>query len=131
MNGYPNAKDLKVENGTIKCCEFINNGVFKSETGEAISELPPFYRLSVNLKPTSSSNVNMELWLPLSENWNGRFLGTGNGGGAGSIFYDMIPVGLRRGFASANTDLARRQMQMIWSLTRNGRRISETVERMS
>ena len=43
------------------------------------------------LKPTSDSLINMELWLP-AENWNGKFMGVGNGGFAGSIqglFMDM------------------------------------------
>ena len=55
--------------------------------------------------PTSDSRINIEIWLPL-EGWNGRLLGTGNGGGAGSIAYGMGMIeGLKRGFAVANTDL--------------------------
>ncbi len=37
--------------------------------------------------------------------WNGRFLGTGNGGGAGKINYRELALGLKRGYATANTDM--------------------------
>ena len=59
--------------------------------------------MQVNLKPTQSSNINVELWLPLPKYWNNKFLGTGNGGGI--ICYSPLRYGLLRGFATANTDL--------------------------
>jgi feruloyl esterase len=37
--------------------------------------------------------------------WNHRLLGTGNGGGGGGISYGSLIAGLRRGFATVNTDL--------------------------
>lgn len=37
--------------------------------------------------------------------WNGDFLGTGNGGSAGSIVTIALANGLRRGYATANTDM--------------------------
>ncbi len=46
----------------------------------------------------------MEVWLPV-DNWNGRFLGTGSGGGAGAINYWSLLTGLQRGFAVAHTDM--------------------------
>ncbi|ORE93308.1 hypothetical protein ATO4_16215 [Aurantimonas sp. 22II-16-19i] len=67
--------------------------------------MPPFCRVEAIVTPTPDSKIGIEVWLP-SESWNGRFLGTGNGGGAGSIAYGMGMIeGLRRGFAVANTDL--------------------------
>ena len=56
------------------------------------------------LKPTSDSNINVELWLP-TKNWNGKFLAVGNGGWAGAIqgWGDMQEA-LRRGYATAGTD---------------------------
>ena len=36
--------------------------------------------------------------------WNGRFLGVGNGGFAGTINYEQMSSSLRRGFATASTD---------------------------
>jgi len=54
---------------------------------------------------TPDSRIGIEVWLPLA-GWNGRLLGTGNGGGAGRIAYEMGMIeGLKRGFAVANTDM--------------------------
>lgn len=44
------------------------------------------------------------MWLP-TEGWNGKFLGTGNGGYAGVIQYGLLASGLRRGYAVASTDM--------------------------
>ena len=55
-------------------------------------------------KPTPSSNIGIEIWLP-KEKWNERFLGTGNGGGGGKISQELLSAGVRRGFAVANTNL--------------------------
>jgi feruloyl esterase len=67
--------------------------------------LPGFCRVQARAAPTPESDIGIEIWLPL-KGWNGRFLGTGNGGGAGSIAYGMGMIeGLKRGFAVANTDM--------------------------
>jgi feruloyl esterase len=67
--------------------------------------LPAFCRVELKARPSLDSDVGIEVWLPL-EGWNGRFLGTGNGGGAGAIAYGMGMIeGLKRGFAVANTDM--------------------------
>jgi feruloyl esterase len=47
-------------------------------------------------------DIRFELWLP--PEWNGRFLGVGNGGYTGAINYPALSLGLARGFASASTD---------------------------
>src|SRR5260370_982797 len=40
-----------------------------------------------------------------SAGWNGKYEGTGNGGYAGTIFYNGLADGLQRGYAVANTDM--------------------------
>ena len=52
----------------------------------------------------ATSQVAIEVWLP-ETGWNGRFLGTGNGGFAGAIETGALELGVVEGFASANTDL--------------------------
>lgn len=70
-----------------------------------VATLPAFCRVEAIATPTPDSRIGIEIWLPLA-GWNGRLLGTGNGGGAGRIAYEMGMVeGLKRGFAVANTDL--------------------------
>ncbi len=65
---------------------------------------PEHCRLTMVLKPTPDSNINVELWLP-TQNWNGKFLAVGNGGWAGAIQgYGDMQEALRRGYATAGTD---------------------------
>ncbi len=72
---------------------------------ERAASLPAFCRVRMQATPTPDSQIGIEVWLPVKD-WNGRFLGTGNGGGAGSIAYGMGMIeGLKRGFAVANSDL--------------------------
>ncbi len=48
------------------------------------------------------TEIEFELWLP--QDWNGRFLGVGNGGMTGAINFPSMRDGLARGFATASTD---------------------------
>jgi feruloyl esterase len=66
-------------------------------------ELPAFCRVAATLKPTSDSDIQIEVWLPAS-GWNGKFQAVGNGGWAGSISYSAMGQALRRGYATASTD---------------------------
>lgn len=84
--------------------ERVADGQFKQPSGKELLNLPAFCRLSIVSQPAPESNIRIEVWLP-EMSWNGRLLGTGNGGGAGSIIYPALADGVRRGFATANTDL--------------------------
>jgi feruloyl esterase len=55
------------------------------------------------LAPVPDSSIKIEVWMPAA-GWNGRFVGTGNGGAAGAIFYWEMAPQLARGYAVANTD---------------------------
>ena len=62
-------------------------GALASEHGfenPVFSKLPTFCRLIAVSRPSGDSNIKIEVWLPLS-GWNGKFMGQGNGGFAGSI----------------------------------------------
>ena len=69
------------------------------------------------LKPTSDSLINMELWMP-TENWNGKFMGVGNGGFAGSIQgrTNEMPQELRLGYATAGTDTGHQDPGGDWAI---------------
>ncbi|MFT8719440.1 tannase/feruloyl esterase family alpha/beta hydrolase [Acetobacter sp.] len=64
---------------------------------------PAFCRVAITLHPTSDSQIRTEIWLPL-EGWNGKLLGVGNFGWAGSIMYDGMATGVGEGYAVASTD---------------------------
>ncbi|MVM31457.1 tannase/feruloyl esterase family alpha/beta hydrolase [Spirosoma sp. HMF4905] len=89
---------------TITTADCVPAGTFTPPGGQAIADLPAFCRVAATLKPTPESMIRIEVWLPQT-NWNGRFLGTGTGGGAGSISYSALANGLKRGFATTNTDM--------------------------
>jgi len=69
------------------------------------------------LKPTSDSLINMELWLP-TQNWNGKFMGVGNGGFAGSIqgLGNDMPQAIRLGYATAGTDTGHQDAGGAWAI---------------
>jgi Tannase and feruloyl esterase len=67
-------------------------------------QLPAFCRVTATLTPSPDSNILIEVWLPQA-GWNGRYVGTGNGGYAGAIQYPALARALAQGYAVANTDM--------------------------
>jgi len=65
--------------------------------------LPPFVRVELVSRPSDTSYIRHTLWLPME--WNGIFLGIGNGGLAGLLRYERLPVGVIAGCATAHTDM--------------------------
>jgi feruloyl esterase len=70
---------------------------------KAFADLPAFCRVAATLRPTSDSEINIEVWLP-SAGWNGKYLAVGNGGWTGAIDRNALAAGLQRGYATAATD---------------------------
>jgi feruloyl esterase len=67
------------------------------------ADLPSFCRVTATLKPSSDSDIKVEVWMPQS-GWNGKMQGVGNGGWAGSIQYGPLAAAIRRGYAAVSTD---------------------------
>ncbi len=78
-------------------------GSFTLPNGRGISGLPAFCQVHGVSKPTDSSVIHFEVWLPAS-NWNGKLQGIGNGGLAGTISFAPMANALRNGYAAASTD---------------------------
>jgi feruloyl esterase len=97
-------KSLQLENTTIILAESVTSGtVTIMDSRPSFSGLPAFCRVAGVLRPTADSAIHFEVWLP-AQNWNGRLLGAGNGGFAGSIGYDELANYLKRNFAVAGSD---------------------------
>lgn len=69
----------------------------------------PFCRVQVTHKMPydivfGDADVYSEVWLPTTT-WNGRYLGTGNGGSAPTISYSALNSGIKAGYATANTSM--------------------------
>jgi feruloyl esterase len=77
--------------------------------GALYSSLPAFCRVAATLRPSSDSDIKIEVWLPIasaggSGGWNGKFQAVGNGGWAGTISYGALALAVSAGYASASTD---------------------------
>ena len=73
---------------------------YATEDGVAV---PPFVRFELVSRPAETSYIRHEVWLPLQ--WNGIFIGAGNGGMAGNIRYERLAFGVRNSCATAHTDM--------------------------
>jgi Tannase and feruloyl esterase len=99
---------LALENTTITTAQLVRAGQFTAPGGAGrganpYRDLPEFCRVALTIKPTSDSDIKVEVWLP-AQGWNGKFQAVGNGGWAGSISYTAIADAVRAGYASASTD---------------------------
>ena len=74
---------------------------------------PAHCRVAAVLTPSADSHIEMEVWLPSPEAWNGKFQAVGNGGWAGNISVGTAnpqPMGrslwsaLKEGYATASND---------------------------
>jgi len=88
----------------ITVAESVTTGVLEiADSGERFTDLPALCRVAGELRPTPDSRIRFEVWLP-AHGWNGRLLGAGNGGFAGSIYYQQLAAYVKRGFAVSGTD---------------------------
>jgi feruloyl esterase len=100
-------KSLKLENTEITVAESVSTGTLAIPGEPPMSGLPAMCRVTGVLRPTGDSAIRFEVWMP-EQVWNGRFLGVGNGGFAGSIGYQQFIPYLKRGFAVAGSDAGHR-----------------------
>lgn len=68
----------------------------------AADGLPAFCEVQATLNPAPGSNIGVVYRLP--EGWNGKILGIGGGGWAGNVRIDAAADGLKRHYATAQTD---------------------------
>jgi feruloyl esterase len=67
---------------------------------EVFAQLPAFCQVKVTSRPTSESEIKIEVWLP-SNAWNGRLQAVGNGGFSSSIQYGPLAQAVLKGYAGA------------------------------
>jgi len=107
LTSCENLASLKLPDATITAAELVSPPAkFGAEAAapQAVTVGVAFCRVAATLKPSPDSNIGVEVWLPPAKVWNGKFLGTGNGGAGGSIYYSALTAGVQLGFATANTD---------------------------
>src|SRR5271156_5479449 len=103
---------LTLPNTIITSAETVAAGAFTppatmapwlSGDPKLFKRLPAFCRLTAEAKPTTDSNIKIEVWMPVT-GWNGKFRGQGNGGFAGEIDYGGLALAVSLGYASGGTD---------------------------
>jgi hypothetical protein len=108
---------LKLLDTTVTAAQTVPAGAF-TPPGDipnvalaVYKKLPAFCRLQGVIRPTPDSEIDFEVWMPTS-GWNGKYLGVGNGGLAGSINYRAatgsnspdLAQALASGYAASSTD---------------------------
>jgi feruloyl esterase len=101
---------LKLPDTTITLAQAVAAGAFSAGAaggrgggGNPYADLPAFCRVTATIKPTSDSDIKVEIWMPMA-GWNGKFQGVGNGAWQGSIGTAALATGLRKGYATISTD---------------------------
>ena len=100
---------LKLPDTTITMAQSVAAGAFSTGAaggrggGNAYANLPPFCRVALTIKPSSDSDIKVEVWMPMT-GWNGKFQGVGNGAWNGAVQTAALATGLARGYAMASTD---------------------------
>src|SRR5262245_60563610 len=88
---------LALKDATVTSARLVSTGEFvppsategNAANRNAFKNLPAFCRVAATLKPSSDSDIKVEVWLPAS-GWNGKFQAVGNGGWAGAISYPAM-----------------------------------------
>ena len=86
-------------NATVTAAHWYPAGEF---TSGRTFPVPAFCRVMVTARPTTDSDIKVEVWLP--DAWNGKLLGTDNGGFSGAINYAALAGAIAKGYAAVSTD---------------------------
>jgi feruloyl esterase len=101
----------KIPDTTITLAQTVAAGTFNGppvpksggELNLFYKSLPAFCRVVAEAKPSSDSDIKLEVWLPVS-GWNGKLEGIGVGGFAGLISHSGLATSVKAGYAGAATD---------------------------
>ena len=107
----PDLAKLTLPDTIITLAQEVGAGAFPAPATGArganpFANLPAFCRIQATLKPSSDSDIKMELWMPVASSWNGKLRGTGNGGLGGGAVVNANPLanGVRLGYATAGNN---------------------------
>jgi feruloyl esterase len=83
-----------------------------ADARSAVRIMIPFCRVQGIIE----MEIGFELWLPNPAAWNGKFLGAGVGGDAGSFNFNELPRGVNREYASGTTDTGHKAADRNWMM---------------
>jgi feruloyl esterase len=106
-------RSVSIPNTTITKTELVAAGAFPAPAGRGggeggrprFDDLPTFCRVAATSRPTSDSEIKIEVWLPATT-WNGKLRGTGNGGlgGGAGVGVGALAAGVRGGYATVGSN---------------------------
>ena len=97
-------KSAKISDTTIISAEAVPAGDLTTGDKVTRKNMPAFCRVVASVKDAPDSDIRVELWMP-NGGWKGVFHGNGNGGYGGTLGTGGIAAGVKRGYASATTDM--------------------------
>jgi hypothetical protein len=109
-------REVQLDHTTITSAQFVDSGKFvppvmvrrgSPEFFTAFNTLPAFCRVQAVSRPSSDSDIRIEVWIPIA-GWNARYVGVGNGSYGGSINYYRLGESLNTGNATSSTDTGHR-----------------------
>jgi feruloyl esterase len=114
-------KSLKLPNVTFEVAEAAAPGwEMPAQTGFVSAEAQKipvgFCRVVGFATPTGDSHIGFEVWLPLAQAWNGKFLAVGNPGFIGSIARGALAGNMQQGYATAATDTGHVDERYDWAI---------------
>jgi hypothetical protein len=142
--------NVTLVNSKIRFTSTIAGGVnFTGDSTETSyngvqTAIPAACRVACEIQTSANSAARFEVWLPVKDAWNSRFLAVGNGGWAGGINYPDIVTGLKKGeyrsvslrfesnsegFATMSTDTGHNSTQNDASWTGNAEQMIDLYVR--
>ena len=101
---------LKLTNGTITSAQaipkapYLPTGLSVDAAQYARVQIPAYCRLAAALEPAPGSHIEVELWMPVRESWNGKYQAIGGGGWVGNFNFNGMLSALQQGYATSSTD---------------------------
>ncbi|HLK71197.1 MAG TPA: tannase/feruloyl esterase family alpha/beta hydrolase, partial [Steroidobacteraceae bacterium] len=115
----PSLRSVHPERATVQSAALIQAGQFTAllapspftAAGAAPAkpqhflDLPAFCRILGVIATSPTTQIHFEIWLPEASSWNGRFMVEGFAFYGGTMDPRVLADALRRGYATATTDL--------------------------
>lgn len=109
--------NVRLNDTVINTAELVEAGSL--EVGGAEFQVPDMCRVAGTISPA----INFEVWLPLGDDWNGRFQEVGGGGLAGNISYSAMVLAVNDGYVTSSTDTGHVSSDLSW--TRDSGRVED------
>jgi len=95
---------------------YLPAGLPPDAAESATIQLPAHCRVAAVLTPTADSHIEVELWMPARDSWNGKYQAVGGGGWVGSLNFNGMLNALQHGYATSSTDTGHKGPEAAFAL---------------